>query len=230
VWDAPGGKQLVKFEGHECEVTLLAFSPDGLRLASADCARSGNETDKVTIRIWNLVDRVEAACLRGHKGGIGSMAFSPDGARLVALSQYATVHIWEVARGAELVRLPDHVNRIKEVFFLSDGTTILSILHDGTLHVVDLTTQSWREVTDGKSILAIGSTTIRLQRRELEMVIESGQNKQLVAAFPAAFPGKFWPIVSHPGGRTWAGATGNHLELFTLEGTFPVSATGDSSQ
>lgn len=46
IWNAKSGKEIVSFQGHDCTVNCLAFSPDGGRLASA--------SDDGTVKIWRL--------------------------------------------------------------------------------------------------------------------------------------------------------------------------------
>jgi WD40 repeat protein len=48
IWDAASGKEVHRFTGHEGEVTNLAFSPDGRRLASGSM--------DTTILIWDIGD------------------------------------------------------------------------------------------------------------------------------------------------------------------------------
>ena len=77
---------MFSLKGHTSEVTALAFSLDGKRLATG----SSN-----SVKIWDAVSGQELPTLRnGHKGRIFSVAFSPDGKRLASAGQDGVVKIW----------------------------------------------------------------------------------------------------------------------------------------
>ncbi len=76
-------------EGHENEVTGVAWSPDGNTIASIS-------KDK-TIRFWDAQTGCKLACLsntQGHADGVLSLAFSPDGKILVTGSNLETKRWW----------------------------------------------------------------------------------------------------------------------------------------
>ena len=74
--------------GHTDRVTLLAWSPDGTRLASASSSQSD-----LTIRLWDPQGLL-LATLQGHTGPILSLAWSPSGATLASGSADQTVRFW----------------------------------------------------------------------------------------------------------------------------------------
>ncbi len=62
VWDLATGREGPRPGGHAAQVTGLAFSPDGRRLASS----SGDRT----VRIWDPVFGQGVLVLRGHAGPV----------------------------------------------------------------------------------------------------------------------------------------------------------------
>ena len=72
--DTPGALREEVLEGLRNEVTSIAFSPDGRRMASG--------ADDKTIKLWDVSTYEEVAEWRGHRRAIVSVAFSPDGSRV----------------------------------------------------------------------------------------------------------------------------------------------------
>ena len=110
VWDAQTGKLLAKLEGHTGWVCELAFSRDGLWLASAAADQS--------IRLWNTSDWTEAKVFRGHGNEVHAVTFSPDGRLLASGGKDGAIMLWDVAAqqsATEYRRLPAEVQFAAEV-------------------------------------------------------------------------------------------------------------------
>lgn len=74
---------------HSGDVTDLAWSPDGERLASAS-------VDNL-IYIWHVRSHRTLVCLRGHKGLVKGVAWDPVGRYLASQSDDKTVRIWRTS-------------------------------------------------------------------------------------------------------------------------------------
>jgi WD40 repeat protein len=91
LWDLTTGGRMLRQVGHEAEVTGLAFTANGKRLAS--CAADG-------AILWDLSDRRPIRRFGSRKLAPETMALSPDGS-LLALSESdtPTVHLFDTANG-----------------------------------------------------------------------------------------------------------------------------------
>jgi WD40 repeat protein len=89
---------MLRLEGHKGKVHSLAFSRDGLTLASGSADR--------TIRLWDRASHSCRATLTGHRYAILGLAFSPDGGRLASASVDNTARLWDVAQGQQTEQLP----------------------------------------------------------------------------------------------------------------------------
>ncbi|KAM3544528.1 hypothetical protein ARSEF1564_002640 [Beauveria bassiana] len=73
-------------EGHTCNISSLAFSPDSRFLVSG--------SDDRTARVWDMRTRETAAVLAYHKNNLSSVTFSPDGSCIATGSGDTTIAIW----------------------------------------------------------------------------------------------------------------------------------------
>ena len=117
--------------GHDAEVWTVAYSPDGMRLATA--SQDG------TAKVWDAVSGEELLTLRGHtQGGVNFIVFSPDGTRLATAGDDQTARVWDAATGQELLTLVGHSNLVVSVAFSPDGKRLASASGDTTVIVWDL--------------------------------------------------------------------------------------------
>ncbi|MHB9108266.1 MAG: ankyrin repeat domain-containing protein [Armatimonadota bacterium] len=113
VWDLTTGQPVARLAGHEGEITALAFSPDGARLASGGADRA--------VMVWSLADGRAQLTLTRHAGRINALAFSPDGTRLASASDDKTVIQWNAATGIAAKTLTAHADAVAALAFSPDG-------------------------------------------------------------------------------------------------------------
>jgi WD40 repeat protein len=109
-------------------VRVLAFSPDGERIATS--AR-----DPV-IRIRDTETATTVQTLRGHETPISSLTFAPDG-RSLASGDSQVIRVWALD-GTKTQILRGHEYTIKSLAFSSDGARLASAAEDFTVRIWDL--------------------------------------------------------------------------------------------
>jgi len=147
--DVATGKAVATLAGHEADVTSLAFSPTGDRLAAAGGApgKSGE------IRVWDLAKRTARVLAGAHTDAVYSVAWSRDGKALAAGSYDRLVSLWDVATGASR-KLKDHTDAVYSVAFSPDGKQVASASGDRTVKVWD--------VVSGKRVFTLSDSTAEL--------------------------------------------------------------------
>ncbi|KOR31084.1 hypothetical protein TI04_02620, partial [Achromatium sp. WMS2] len=104
--------------GHTNYVNSVAFSPDGIILASGSWDNS--------IKLWRVADGALLLTFTGHTSSVKSVAFSPDGSSLASGSWDKTIKLWRVADGVLLRTLTGHANLVYSVAFSPDGLSLAS--------------------------------------------------------------------------------------------------------
>ena len=119
-------------------VKSVAFSPDGLILASLDEDLGGN-LDGAAIKLWDVETGEHLATLTDGTDSPGyAVAFSPDGTKLVSGSWDFTVKLWDIPTRKHIATFPGHIGWVSSVAFSPDSTKIASGSYDGTILVWDI--------------------------------------------------------------------------------------------
>ncbi len=95
LWEFPGGKEVLRLEGHGGAVFALAFAPNGKRLASASLDR--------TVKVWDLKAGRELSTYRGHTGWVEGVAFESSSLWVASVDTDNSVRVWDAATGSERV-------------------------------------------------------------------------------------------------------------------------------
>ncbi|KAJ5275561.1 hypothetical protein N7505_004106 [Penicillium chrysogenum] len=124
-------------EGHLCSVRSVAFSPDGLTLASGSFDR--------TIKLWDTATGDCRQTLDDHSSTVNSVAFSGDGLTLASGSDDNTVKLWDTATGNCRHTLKDHSSSVRSIAFSPNGLTLASGSYDSTIKLWDTATGNCRQ-------------------------------------------------------------------------------------
>jgi WD40 repeat protein len=119
--------------GHQGDVRCVAYSPDGVFVASGSRDNS--------LRLWRVSSGRAAAAFKAHSDGVWSVAFSPDGTLVASGGGDHLIRIWNVA-SSELVRTREgHASTVQHLVFSPDGRTLASAGgFDRTIRLWDVAT------------------------------------------------------------------------------------------
>jgi WD40 repeat protein len=129
IWDTQTHQRSARFMGHTGLVHSVAFSGDGLLLASGS-------TDR-TVRVWEVAQAKCVAVLTGHTDEVFTAEFHPDGKRLASAGRDRAIWLWDLSTGEEVARLEGHTNYVFSLAFSPDGATLVSGSGDGTVRIWD---------------------------------------------------------------------------------------------
>jgi WD40 repeat protein len=129
IWETRTQQLVAELKGHSGLVYSLAFSRDGLLLASASADH--------TVRVWDMAGAKSVAVLTGHTDQIFSAVFHPDGKRLASAGRDRAIWLWDLSTGQEVARLDGHTNYVFSLAFSPDGSTLVSGSGDGTVRLWD---------------------------------------------------------------------------------------------
>lgn len=136
IWDVSTRSRLFTYRGHTASVSAIAWSPDGLRIASG----SKDQTVQVWAapadrKLWPALKGRNILTYQGHSGSVWAVAWSPDGLRIASGSTDTTVRVWDVATGSTRFTCSGHSGFVAAVAWSPDGTYLASASTDSTVQV-----------------------------------------------------------------------------------------------
>jgi WD40 repeat protein len=125
-WSVDTGKFLRALEGHVDWVNSVAFSSDGILVASGS---SDN-----TAQLWLITDKdTPQQTPKSHGDCVAAVAFSPNGLVVASASSDKTVWLWSAATGEAIWTLKGHSNKVDFVTFSPDSKVVASASSDNTI-------------------------------------------------------------------------------------------------
>src|SRR6266566_2960270 len=152
VWPVPQGAQVVDpaaegnvftYRGHTTNVSTVAWSPDGKRIASGAWDN--------TVQVWEPTPESNTLTYKGHLSFVNTVAWSPDGKRIASGAWDNTVQVWDVTTRLTYVTYRGHSSVVRSVTWSPDGKFIASS--------DDLTAQVWNASTGEHIFTYSGHTT-----------------------------------------------------------------------
>lgn len=141
-WNEGQARMLRMLQGHRDRVWGLAFSPNGLQLASGSWDG--------TVRMWRIEDGATVRIFADHYGHVFQVAFSPDGTFFASTGGDETVRLWNIEQNALHGVIKGHRDYLDTIIFDPDERTILTSGGDYTIcrwHLSDLALVQKLEVT-----------------------------------------------------------------------------------
>jgi WD40 repeat protein len=164
--DMPSGKVFRRFAASSGAPSVLAFSPDGQRLAVA--IGKGKMTDKV--RLWD-VNTGKVILDGADRQTIRSLAFSPDGKSLATSGD--DVRLWDTATGKQLSTLRGHDGMVIVVIFAASGRQLVTAGTDGTVRLWDLAATAKAPVAEsgiGDRLTALVGALLKSKKSDDQMI------------------------------------------------------------
>ena len=125
LWEATTGRPVATLEGHNGNVTALAWSPDGQRLATA--------ADDATVRLWDTTSGTQVFTLRGLRGSVLSVGWSADGLMLAAGANDGTIRLWDATSGSEIDHSPSRLH-VLDARLTADPSDVAALRSRADLH------------------------------------------------------------------------------------------------
>ncbi|KAG1814086.1 hypothetical protein EV424DRAFT_1326288 [Suillus variegatus] len=108
-------------------VLCVAFSPDGLKLASGTLRN---------ILVWDTHNAKLLFDIGAHEDWVNSIVWSPDGQQLVSASRDKTIKFWDSANGTQIGQpCTGHTCNIRSLAISSDGSFIATASDDYTVRL-----------------------------------------------------------------------------------------------
>jgi WD40 repeat protein len=132
VWEVASETIVRRLTGHEAQVSTVAFSADGARVASGDLGGG--------VRLWDAASGEQLHVLECHDKWVSSVAFSADGSLLVSAGNMGRACVWDVEAGSLLHAVSGHTRGVTVTTeaIAKDNSIFVTSGDDGLANVWDM--------------------------------------------------------------------------------------------
>jgi WD40 repeat protein len=141
VWHGRSGKLLESFDNPIGQVSSVAISADGTRIAAgvADGAL-----------VWDVAGSKKRLHLKGHTDQVTQIRFTSDGSKIITASGDGTASLWDAATGSLQAALRGHEDAIVTLELARDDRRIATGSRDQTVRVWDIFTDELAAAFQGE--------------------------------------------------------------------------------
>ncbi|EFA83826.1 WD40 repeat-containing protein [Heterostelium album PN500] len=128
MWNPSVSKTAIsRLTGHQQQINLVSFSPNGRYFASASFDKS--------IKLWDGQTGKFLGNFRGHVGAVYQVCWSSDSRFLVSGSKDSTLKIWDIKTKKMTLELPGHADEVYTVDWSPNGENVVSGSKDRLLKI-----------------------------------------------------------------------------------------------
>lgn len=107
IWDIQGSAEVQRFNGHDGQVSAVAYHPDGELILSGSF--------DTTLILWNTESADIIRTYSGHNGAVVALDFNADGSRFISSANDQTARIWSTDTGEITLTFNGHDANITAV-------------------------------------------------------------------------------------------------------------------
>ncbi|KAJ5152812.1 beta transducin-like protein HET-D2Y [Penicillium canariense] len=205
IWDPSTGKGLRVLKGHGDDISALAWSADGEKLASGSKDR--------TVRIWNPVTGDCILTLEGHESWVDTLSWSHNGSRLASSSD-GVIRIWDPALTQSASTLERHEGVVKSISWSPDRSRLAS--------ASDRTVRVWHPAT-GRHLFTLAPRHEGIER------IAWSPDGRFVATADGSYPISIWSMATRECLEVMDRGVGVHAICWSDDGCRLASAASDKT-